>query len=260
MRADRAARRTRRTLLVAVLAAFAAAVSLPTPAAALTLRGKVSDVVDGDTIKVTVRGFETPVRLIGIDTPETRDPRKPVQCFGPAAAARTARLLPIGQRVRLETDPTQDTRDRYARLLAYVFTPGRSGSQGSVNFALVATGYAKVYVYGGVRFEYAVPFFRAQHRARKAKKGLWGKPCLGNTTQPDPSTPHPEPPSPATPAPPASSPTLPRRGCDPNYAGACIPPYPPDLDCNQIPDRNFRVEGTDVDHFDVDHDGIACEE
>ncbi len=87
--------------------------------------------VDSDTIKVVVRGFETPVRLIGIDTPETHHPSKPVQCFGPAASARTARLLPIGQRVRLETDPTQDTRDRYARLLAYVFKPGRSGAAGS---------------------------------------------------------------------------------------------------------------------------------
>ena len=83
---------------------------------ALTLRGTVSDVVDGDTIKVVARGFETPVRLIGIDTPETRAPGKPVQCFGPAAAVRAKRLLPVGQKVRLVTDPTQDTRDRYARL------------------------------------------------------------------------------------------------------------------------------------------------
>ena len=78
----------------------------PTRDEAITLRGKASDGVDGDTIKVVARGFETPVRLIGIDTLETRDPREPVQCFGPAAAARTARLLPIGQCVRFETDPT----------------------------------------------------------------------------------------------------------------------------------------------------------
>jgi hypothetical protein len=58
-----------------------------------------------------------PVRLIGIDTPETRHPSEPVQCFGPAASARTARLLPAGQRVRLVTDGTQDVRDRYGRLL-----------------------------------------------------------------------------------------------------------------------------------------------
>ncbi len=218
---------------------------------ATTLDGTVSDVVDGDTIKVVSRGFETPVRLIGIDTPETVHPSTPVQCFGPAASAMTTRLLPIGQRVRLVTDPTQHTRDRYARLLAYVFTPGRAGARGSVNFTLVRTGRAKVYVYGGVRFGYTDAFLRAQSRARKAKTGLWGPPCNGNTTRPDPS-------ARSTPAPAPAAPRAP--GCDPNYAGACIPVYPPDVDCNEIADRNFRVVGTDVDHLDVDHDGIACEE
>ena len=226
---------------------------------ATVLDGTVSAVVDGDTIKVVSRGFETPVRLIGIDTPETVHPTKPVQCFGPAASAMTTRLLPVGQRVRLVTDPTQDTRDRYARLLAYVFTPGRSGPRGSVNFTLVNTGRAKVYVYGGVRFQYTDAFLRAQGRARKAKTGLWGPPCNGNTTKPDPGTrPTPVPASPPAPAPAPATPRAP--GCDPNYAGACIPVYPPDVDCNEIPDRNFQVIGTDVDHFDVDHDGIACEE
>jgi micrococcal nuclease len=223
---------------------------LATGANALTLRGTVSDVVDGDTIKVVSRGFETPVRLIGIDTPETRHPSKPVQCFGAAASARAKRLLPPGQRVSLVTDPTQDTRDRYGRLLAYVYKPGKKGPRGSVNFALMGTGYAKVYVYGGVRFRHAVPFFRAQHRARKAKRGLWGPPCNGNTTKPDPSAGTPAPPSPPTSG----------GGCDPNYAGACVPVYPPDVNCGDIPDRNFRVVGTDVHNFDVDHDGIACEE
>ena len=75
-------------------------------------------------------------------------------------------MLPIGQIVRLVTDPTQDTRDRYARLLAYVYKPGRSGPTGSVNFSLVASGHAKTYVYGGVRFQYAVPFFKAGNELR----------------------------------------------------------------------------------------------
>ncbi len=211
------------------------------PATATTIEGTVSEVVDGDTIKVVSRGFETPVRLVGIDTPETRHPTKPVECYGPAASAMTARLLPVGRRVRLVSDPTQDVRDRYARLLAYVYTAGRSGAEGSVNFTLVRTGRARVYVYGGVAFRYADAFFRAQNRARRARSGLWGPPCNGDTTKRDPSAPA-------------------RGGCDPNYAGACIPVYPPDVDCRDIPDRNFRVVGTDVHHFDVDHDGIACEE
>jgi micrococcal nuclease len=237
-------------LVMAAAAAGGVLTAVPS-ASAVQLSGTVSDVVDGDTIKVVSRGFETPVRLIGIDTPETRHPDKPVQCFGPAASARAKRLLPIGQRVTLVTDPTQDTRDRYGRLLAYVYRPGRSGPRGSVNFALVATGYAKVYVYGGVRFRHADAFFRAQSRARAAKTGLWGPPCRGNTTKPDPSVRAP------TSAPPAA---LPGGACDPNYAGACIPVHPPDIDCGDIPDRNFHVVGTDVHGFDADHNGIACEE
>jgi micrococcal nuclease len=246
-----------RQLLVAVLGLAALAFACSSPAAALTIRGTVSDLVDGDTIKVVSRGFETPVRLLGIDTPETRNPNTPVQCFGPAASKRTRRLLPVGQKVRLITDPTQDTRDRYARLLAYVYKPGRSGPTGSVNYSLVASGHAKVYVYQGVRFRYAVPFFKAQHRARAAKRGLWGPPCRGNTKKPDPSQPAPTQP-PTSPAPDPTPPAAP--GCDPNYSGACIPPYPPDLDCGEIPDRNFRSVGSDPHNFDVDHDGIACEE
>jgi micrococcal nuclease len=238
----------RRRLTTVLRAGLAAAVVLAvaavaSPAAATTLRGTVSDVVDGDTIKVVARGFETPVRLIGIDTPETRAPGTPVQCFGPAASRRTKRLLPIGLTVHLVTDPTQAVRDRYGRLLAYVYPPRRKGPTGSVNYALVASGHAKVYVYGGVRFRNAVPFFKAQHRARKAKRGLWGPPCRGDTTKPDPS-------------PQRKS----RARCDANYAGACIPPYPPDVDCRDIRDRNFRSIGTDPHNLDVDHDGIACEE
>lgn len=247
----------RSSLLLGAALAIGACAGV-TDAHALTLSGTVSDVVDGDTVKVVVRGFETPVRLLGIDTPETRDPRTPVQCFGPRASARTARLLPVGRRVRLVTDPTQDERDRYARLLAYVYTPGKSGPRGSVNFALVATGHAKVYVHDGERFTHAVPFFRAQHRARKVRNGLWGPPCRGNTTKADPtareSAPAPRAPRPA----PAPKPA--RPGCDPNYAGACIPQAPPDVDCGEITARNFRVVGEDVHNLDVDGDRIACEE
>ena len=249
-----------RALLLATVIAVGAGASAG-PAAALELRGTVSSVVDGDTIKVVSRGFETPVRLIGIDTPETRHPSKPVQCFGPAASARASRLLLVGQRVRLVTDDTQGARDRYGRLLAYVYKPGRSGAQGSINLSLVRSGHAKVYVYGGVRFAHATAFFEAQNRVRRAKSGLWGPPCRGNTTKADPANPAPRQPPPPAEQPPVT-PTPPASGgpCDPNYAGACIPVYPPDVNCTEIPDRNFRVVGTDVHRFDVDHDGIACEE
>jgi micrococcal nuclease len=110
----------------------------------VVLTGTVSRVVDGDTVRVVTRGFETPVRLVGIDTPETRAPGEPVECFGPEATARARRLLPVGARVRLATDPTQDTRDRYGRLLAYVY---RGADPVSVNLRLVRSGHARVYVY-----------------------------------------------------------------------------------------------------------------
>src|SRR4051794_2391845 len=110
----------RRRALLFALAGIAAA-CLPSLASAQTLQGTVSRNVDGDTIHVRVRGFETTVRLIGIDTPESRRPGSPVQCFAAAASERTARILSPGTAVRLETDPTQDTRDRYGRLLAYVY-------------------------------------------------------------------------------------------------------------------------------------------
>jgi hypothetical protein len=141
-------------------------------------------------------------RGAGARSISTRDPSEPVQCFGPEASARAQRLLPPGRHVRLETDDTQDTRDRYGRLLANVFTPGTAGPGGSVNHRMVRGGYARVYVYGGVRFRYADAFFRAQHRARSAGLGLWGAPCLGRTERR------------AAPA---------GAGSDPNHAGACVP-------------------------------------
>lgn len=237
-----------RRLLAALVLALPLAGLLAGAAAAVTLHGRVTRVVDGDTIRVAVRGFETPVRLIGIDTPETVRPGTPVQCFGPAASARTASLLPVGRQVVLVTDPTQSVRDRYARLVAYVYTPGHRGPRGSANYSLVASGHARVSVYGGVRFRHAVPFFRAQHRARRARRGLWGPPCDGDTTKPDPSV-----------AGSASAHAGASGACDPNYAGACVPPAPPDHDCRQIAARGFRVVGADDQHLDGDHDGIACE-
>ncbi len=140
-------------ILAGAIALAAAGLALAPAAGAVTLDATVVSVVDGDTIKVRARGALTTVRMIGIDTPETRHPSKPVQCFGPAATKAAKRLLPPGRAVRLVTDSTQDTRDRYGRLLAYVYPRGKDGARGSVNYALVASGSAKVYVYGGVPFQ-----------------------------------------------------------------------------------------------------------
>ena len=101
--------------------------ALPALGHGATLSGEVTRVVDGDTVKVRSRGFETTVRLIGIDTPETRDPSQPVQCFGPEASARAKRLLPTGRRVRLVTDDTQDARDPTGASWPTSTRPGRRG-------------------------------------------------------------------------------------------------------------------------------------
>lgn len=243
----------RRILPLAILAVglvAAPALGGVEQADAAVLKGTVARVVDGDTIHVTVKGQRTVVRLVGIDTPETVHPSKPVQCWGPQASARAKRLMKVGTTVRVVSDPTQDTRDRYGRFLGYVYK-GKNKGAASVNRALVATGSAKVYIYGGKPFVYARAFSKAQTAARKAKNGLWGKPCFGNTTKRQPR-PRPAPRPRPTPSP------APGGNCDPNYSGACVPVYPPDVNCGDI-GRPVRVVGSDPHKLDGDGDGYACE-
>lgn len=168
----------RRAPVIGVLAA----ILMASPAGAFT--GTVSDVVDGDTIKVRSRGFEDTVRLVGIDTPETRRPGTPLQCWGPEATRRAERLLPVGSRVEVVADPTQDRRDRYGRFLGYV---RRTDMRVTVNFAMVLSGDARVYVYERSRpFARVASFRAAQRTARDAGRGLWGPPCNGRTDRPQP--------------------------------------------------------------------------
>jgi hypothetical protein len=134
-----------------------------------------------------------------------------------------------------------------------VYKPGRTGPRGSVNFALVGTGYAKVYVYAGVRFAHADPFFRAQNRARRAGRGLWGAPCHGDTDRPDRRGAA-APPSVA----PGGSAGASGPGCDPNYSGACVPVTSGDLDCADV-GAPVRVTGEDRHRLDGDGDGRGCE-
>lgn len=97
----------------------------------------VEHVVDGDTVVVDIAGRSETVRLIGVDTPETKHPDRPVECFGPEASARLDELLPAGSAVRLERDV--EARDRYGRLLAYVY---RADDDVLVNLVLAEEGYA----------------------------------------------------------------------------------------------------------------------
>jgi len=140
------------------------------------LDGTVASVTDGDTIKVQMAsGVVERVRLTGIDTPETKDPRTVVECFGREASAETLKLLPPGTAVRLETDV--ELRDRYGRLLAYVW---RLPDGLFVNEALVRDGWAAPYRYPP-NVKYADEISRLGAAARAANLGLWGA-CGGTDT------------------------------------------------------------------------------
>jgi micrococcal nuclease len=127
----------------------------------------VTRVVDGDTIVVSGNGATTTVRLIGIDTPETVKPHTPVQCYGPEASKKAKEML-TGIFVHIETDPTQDTYDKYHRLLAYVFLPDGT----SFNEYMVRNGYAREYTYDKP-YHYQAQFKDDQKKAQQEKIGLW---------------------------------------------------------------------------------------
>lgn len=136
----------------------------------------VVKVVDGDTIDVMINGNTERLRLIGIDTPETVDPRKPVQCFGIEASNKAKSLL-AGTRVALEQDASQDERDAYGRLLVYVFL--QDGT--NFNHYMIAEGYAHEYTYR-IPYKYQAEFKAAEAKARNSDKGLWSPAaCNGNT-------------------------------------------------------------------------------
>ncbi|MBI2196596.1 thermonuclease family protein [Candidatus Daviesbacteria bacterium] len=131
-------------------------------------RALVTKVVDGDTI--VVNGEQT-IRLIGIDTPETVDPRRPVACFGKEASSETKSLL-SGKEVILQKDVSEI--DKYKRLLRYVFLPLPSGQTLFVNDYLVREGFAKVLTYPP-DVKYNTQFRQAETEAREENRGLWGR-------------------------------------------------------------------------------------
>ncbi|MGA0863698.1 MAG: thermonuclease family protein [Ilumatobacteraceae bacterium] len=128
----------------------------------------VMSVVDGDTLVVRMAGRTETVRLIGVDTPETVHPSKPVECFGPEASARTAALLPKGTRITVVRDA--EARDRYGRLLLYVT---RAADGLFVNLDIVEQGYA-VPLSIEPNTAHQRDFAEAAHRASTARLGLWG--------------------------------------------------------------------------------------
>jgi micrococcal nuclease len=158
------------SLVIAVYIALAqtGAVKMPKQAVEQKQPGlyAINHFVDGDTISVNMGGSVETVRMIGVDTPETHRPNTPVQCYGPEAAAYTKQLIG-SNRVRLQADQLDTNRDRYDRLLRYVYLPDGTLLQAK----LIQEGYA--FAYTGFPFEKKNEFISYEQQAKAAKKGLW---------------------------------------------------------------------------------------
>lgn len=217
---------------------------------------RVTRVVDGDTIHVDRDGKDETVRLIGIDTPESVHPEKPVQCFALQASSRLKELIE-GQSVELETDPSQGERDRYGRLLAYVYRADGL----FINQVLLAEGFAHEYTYDGAYARQAL-FRTAAFDAERDKRGLWADDaCAAESTRPAQDAPAiaPAASSQPTQAPAPSKPAVAKSGthsCSGNT-----------YNCGDF-STHAQAQGVyeqcggvsnDVHRLDGDSDGIACE-
>jgi micrococcal nuclease len=202
----------------------------------------VASVYDGDTL--TLRDGRR-VRLLQIDTPELGSG----ECYSRAARTALLALAPPGKKVVLEADPRLDRIDRYGRMLRYVKRNGVN-----VNLELTRRGAAAPYFYRGDRGLYAGWLLQAARNAKATKLGLW-RACPSTVLDPFRAV------STGRSGPPSLTPP-PSGKCDPNYAGGCVPPYPPDLDCADIRALGIapvRVIGSDPHRLDGDGNGLGCE-
>ncbi|SIS23147.1 thermonuclease family protein [Williamsia sterculiae] len=137
----------------------------------------VDRVVDGDTLIATYTdgsNHRVTIRLIGVDTPETKKPHTPVQCWGPQASALTDQLA-TGHQVNLETDPRVDRVDRYGRTLAYIWIQHPGHDDTMLNQTLLTAGAAREYDYDHQNYKYRDQFRAAQTAAQHQRAGLWGQ-------------------------------------------------------------------------------------
>jgi micrococcal nuclease len=225
----------RLVLLLVIMVAAVAAVS----GSAVVSPAVIGSVTDGDTVRLS---DGRRVRLLQIDSPEVGTG----ECYSRASKKALLRLVPEGSSVGLEAEARLDLVDRYGRLLRYIW---RSGA--NVNLELVRQGAAAPYFYDGERGRYADRLLSAAKAAKAARRGLWGA-CPGTVLDPSKQVETRQ--KDATPRG-----IVPRSGCDPSYPTVCIPPYPPDLDCADVPERRFKVVGADPHGFDGDRDGVGCE-
>ena len=126
----------------------------------------INHFIDGDTIAVDMNGDVETIRMIGIDTPETHKPDTPVQCYGEEAASYTKRLIG-SSKVRLQADALDTNRDRYGRLLRYVYLADGT----LVEEKIITAGYG--FAYTSFPFEKADQFKKDEQEAKAGNRGLW---------------------------------------------------------------------------------------
>lgn len=151
------------------LAAYEAPIAIESEP--LSFSALVSRVVDGDTVKIkkngTASSTEDTIRLLGINAPESVDPRIPVQCFGKESSEYLKQMIE-GKMVKVITDPTQNIRDKYGRILGYLYLPDDT----FVNEKMISDGYAFEYTFI-TPYRYQTQFKADEKDARLSKSGLW---------------------------------------------------------------------------------------
>jgi micrococcal nuclease len=198
-------------------------------------------VTDGDTIDISLNGGMEQVRLVGVDARESGGPYQGIECFGPEGAQYLAWLLGQGGRLYIEKD--QEERDRFGRLLRWVWLDRGDGEVYLVNEAMIRAGFAERFRDTPNR-RYVDELIAAEEFARRHRIGLWGA-CDESVAQDG-----------RIGSPPLD---LPDADCHPAYPEICIPAPPPDLACGDVPYSSFRVLPPDPHHFDGNLDGVACE-
>lgn len=195
----------------------------------------VTEVVDGDTIRTSKHNK---IRLVGIDTPETKHPRKPVQCFGKEASQKMNDLV-AGKTVYLVADSTQSSKDKYGRDLFYIYLEDGT----NVAYTMIREGYGHEYTYNSNPHRWQSQFREAQRLAREENKGLWSPTTCSGDTEKSVA-------QPAVPAAPAPQQTQP--GGDVSFSS-----------CKEAHAAGYsnirRGEPGYSPNLDRDGDGIACE-
>lgn len=216
---------------------------------------------DGDTIEVWLNDQHERVRLVGIDTHEVGGGYQQQECYGPEASRFLKALLNVGGEIWIEQDV--EDRDQYGRLLRWVWADFGTGEVYLLNEALVRAGFAERYR-NTPNDLYLNELMAAEEFARDYGLGLWEACGLPNGTGPSSSLtsdtqpwPAPALTNPEVTQPPSSSGD--GSGCDPSYPEVCIPPFPPDLSCTDVPYDHIRVLPPDPHRLDGNGDGVGCE-